>query len=329
MGGRQADTITAVAVDAAGNAYVTGSTLSTDFPTTVGALQTANRAGYDAFVSKLNPQGNALAYSTYLGGEGADQSNAIAVDSRGVAFVAGFTDSLQFPLRAPVQATPTGSRDAFAAAVADTGATLLWSTYLGGAAEDQATAVAVDTTGAAYVAGFTFSSDFHTTSGAYRTGSIGGGDAFVAKLASNQPPQVLSLTPSSGSGLSQTFSFALADPDGAADIATVHVIVNSQLSGVNGCRIAFDRPSRLLWLIADNGTTWLTAGTVGSGSITSNTQCSLDPVSSSLSVAGNVLTLSLRLVFKPAFSGAKQIFLLAVDRTGLNTGWQQIGSWTN
>jgi hypothetical protein len=145
----------------------------------------------------------------------------------------------------------------------------------------------------------------------------------------DSPPSIVSLTPSSGSGLSQTFSVAVSDPDGAADIASVFLLVNSQLSGVNACQIAFDRPSHLIWLIADNGSTWLTAGTVGAGVLTSNTQCSVDPVGSSLSLAGNVLTLNLKLVFKPAFSGAKKIFLLALDRAGLNTGWQQIGSWTN
>jgi hypothetical protein len=326
LGGRQMDNITAVAVDASGNAYVTGSTLSVDFPTTVGAFQTANLGGFDAFVSKLNPQGNVLTYSTYLGAEGTDQGNAIAVDSQGVAYIAGFTTSLHFPLQAPVESGPKGSGDAFAAAVANTGATLLWSTYLGGSAQDEATAVAIDTTGAAYVVGFTFSPDFPTTSGAYHTGPIGGSDAFVVKLGTVLlPPQVLSLTPSSGSGVSQTFSIAVSDTS-ATDIA-IFLQVNSQLSPVAACEIVYDRSVNQLWLIADNGTTWLAAGTVGSGSLTSNTQCSVDPTGSSQSQVGNILTLNVRLVFKPAFSGAKQISLLAQDQSGLNGGWQQMGTW--
>src|SRR5205807_10510131 len=92
-----------IAVDSSGNAYVTGDTFSTNFPTTAGAFQTALSGGYDAFVTKLNPTGSApLVYSTYLGGSGGEIGSGIAVDASGNAYVTGFTSSTDFP-------TTTGS----------------------------------------------------------------------------------------------------------------------------------------------------------------------------------------------------------------------------
>jgi hypothetical protein len=241
LGGRQADTPKAVAVDASGNAYVTGSTFSSDFPVTAGALQTVNRGGYDAFVAKLNPQGAYLVYSTYLGGAGSEEGSAIAVNSAGIAHIAGYTDSSQFPLLQPVEPAPKGGRDAFAAAVAENGAALSWSTYLGGAGEDRATAIAVDAAGSAYVAGFTFSPDFRTTAGAYRT-SYASGEAFLLKLgAGQQPPVVVGVSPASGSGVNATLAFQYSDPNGAADLAWARAWIGS--TPANACYVVYHRPS--------------------------------------------------------------------------------------
>jgi hypothetical protein len=129
-----------------------------------------NKGGYAAFVTRLSGQGTALTYSTFLGGAGSDEASAIAVDSKGVAYVAGHTDSLQFP----ANSQPKGGRDAFVTALSADGKAQSWSTYLGGAAEDRATAVAVDGAGAAYVAGYTFSPDFRMTSGCNRTANTAG-----------------------------------------------------------------------------------------------------------------------------------------------------------
>src|SRR5207244_10403011 len=96
-GGGAADGGTGIAVDAAGNAYVTGDTNSADFPTTAGAFQTTSSGGTDAFVTKLNPAGSALVYSTFLGGSSFDQGSGIAVDASGDAYVTGRTFSTDFP----------------------------------------------------------------------------------------------------------------------------------------------------------------------------------------------------------------------------------------
>jgi hypothetical protein len=136
------------------------------------------------------------------------------------------------------------------------------------------------------------------------------------------------ITPSSGSGISQTFSVAVSDPNGATDIASIYILINAQLTGTNACQVAFDRASGLLWLVADNGTTWLTAGVTGSGATVSNSQCSLDPINSSLSTSGASLNLNLKLIFKPAFSAANKVFVLASNQAGLSSSWQQVGTWT-
>lgn len=200
FGGEQLDSGTAIALDSAGNVYVAGTTLSSAFPVTAGALQSTNHGSYDAFAAKWNGQGTALRYSTYLGGEGADEASAIAVDSNGFAYVAGTTWSFGFPVSNPVQGTIGGGSDAFVAALGINGASLAWSTYLGGAGDDQATAVAVDSTGAVHLAGLTYSSNFPTTLGALRT-VASGADGFAVTLS----PGVASIiSPVPGTTLSGT-----------------------------------------------------------------------------------------------------------------------------
>ncbi len=143
LGGTTADSAAAVAVDSAGDAYVVGTTLSVDFPTTAGAFQTACSscaAGpSDAFVTKLNPTGSALVYSTYLGGSKSDQATGVAVWESGgnaYAYVTGITLSDDFPVASPLQNTcngcDAGNSDAFITRLDPAGATLVYSTFLGG-----------------------------------------------------------------------------------------------------------------------------------------------------------------------------------------------------
>src|SRR5438046_915685 len=175
-----------IAVDAAGSAYVTGSTSSADFPT-ANALQAAKAGFQNAFVTKLNPTGSALVYSTYLGGSGGDGGTGIAVDTAGNAYVTGSTRSIDFPTVNPLQAAYGGDGDAFVSKLDAAGSALLYSTYLGGSGSDAGCGIAVDTCGNAYVTGETRSTDLPTTPGAIQT-TYGGscmtcvGDAFVTKL---------------------------------------------------------------------------------------------------------------------------------------------------
>jgi hypothetical protein len=186
LGGSEDDRSSRIAVDTAGNAYVTGTTNSPDFPTK-NPLQPAHGGGFsDPFVTKLNAAGSALVYSTYLGGSGGEFGAAIAVDSDGNAYVTGQTSSPDFPIKNPLQSTLHGI-DAFVTKLNAVGSALVYSTYLGGnetAFGDVASSVAVDAAGNAYVTGFTESPDFPTQNPLQPAYAGGFSDAFVAKIAS-------------------------------------------------------------------------------------------------------------------------------------------------
>ncbi|MFL6335254.1 MAG: FG-GAP-like repeat-containing protein [Pyrinomonadaceae bacterium] len=172
LGGADADTSSSVAVDSTKSAYVAGTTASIEFPTTSGSLQSAKSDFNDAFVVKLSPDGKSLVYATYLGGNGDDFGNAVAVDSAGNAYVGGLTASGNFPTTAgSFQTSKDGSADAFLAKLNPAGTSLVYSTFIGGAGSDQIGAVAVDAAGAAYVAGRTDSPNFTRVPGINRAGS--------------------------------------------------------------------------------------------------------------------------------------------------------------
>jgi hypothetical protein len=180
LGGSGNDVGTGIVVDSSGNAYVVGSTDSTNFPT-LNPFQATVAGGTDAFVTKLNPTGSALVYSTYLGGSGDDVGASIVADSSGNAYVAGLTSSTNFPTLNPFQATNGGGRDAFVTKLNPTGSGLVYSTYLGGRGDDVGTSIVADSSGNAYVTGFTDSTDFPTLN-PFQATSRGGNDAFVTKL---------------------------------------------------------------------------------------------------------------------------------------------------
>lgn len=184
LGGSVSDWSNAIALDASGNAYVTGYTFSSDFPTAY-SFQSSSGGYEDTFVTKLNASGDSLAYSTYLGGEGADEGTGIAVDASGNAYVTGYTDSSNFPTAMPLQAGYGGTADAFAAKLNASGNAMVYSTYLGGSEYDMGYGISVDALGNAYVVGQTNSSNFPTKNPLQA--STGGGigspmDAFVVKL---------------------------------------------------------------------------------------------------------------------------------------------------
>jgi len=194
----------AVAVDSSGSAYVTGLTNSTDFPTK-SALQGANGGARDAFISKLTPDGTALAYSTYLGGSGNDAGAGIAVDGNGAAYIAGTTSSTDFPVNNAFQTTCRGTlgfcRTAFVTKLKPDGSGLVYSTYLGGDQFEAGNAIAVDSAGAAYVAGQTASSGSGTSTTSFplknaAQPTYGGGvsDGFVTKLDPNDGTRSVTLS---------------------------------------------------------------------------------------------------------------------------------------
>jgi len=183
LGGSGNDSGTAIAVDSAGNAYVTGWTQSSNFPT-ANAFQPAHGGGSDpsdAFVTKLDAAGSGLVFSTYLGGSGNDEGRGIAVDSSGNAHVTGRTTSTNFPTANVFQAAIGGGPDAFVTKFDAAGSGLVFSTYLGGSSNDEGRGIAVDSSGNAYVAGSTGSTNFPTAN-AFQAAIGGGPDAFVTKF---------------------------------------------------------------------------------------------------------------------------------------------------
>jgi hypothetical protein len=209
LGGSKAESGFGVAVDPSGNAYVTGKTASLDFPT-VSAFQPAFGGGnYDAFVSKLNPDGSALVYSTYLGGSGSEGNlSRIGVDSSGNAYIVGSTDSTNFPTANAIQSARAGPGDnAFITKLNAAGNGLVYSTYLGGNSLNLGFGIAVDAAGNAYVAGQTWSANFPTKN-PFQGSLRGTDDAFIAKIV-QLPVQLTGVLSRKTHGSAGTFDIDL------------------------------------------------------------------------------------------------------------------------
>ncbi|PWW08663.1 putative repeat protein (TIGR01451 family) [Paenibacillus cellulosilyticus] len=181
LGGNSSDLGRGIAIDDAGSAYVTGQTLSPDFPITAGAFQPFIGGTQDAFVTKLSPSGGSLVYSTFLGGDGVDTGFAIAVNSAGNAYVAGGTSSVNFPVINEIQPF-IANEHAFVSKLDPAGSSLEYSTLLGGHGLDEARGIAVDESGDAYVTGSTTSPDFPTTPGAFQISLTGVIAVFVSRI---------------------------------------------------------------------------------------------------------------------------------------------------
>ncbi len=184
LGGRGTDSGSAIAVDATGAIYVTGGTASTDFPTVnpIQGIYGGGTNGGDVFVTKINPAGTAIVYSTYLGGSGDDGGNGIAVDSTGAVYVTGHTASTDFPLRNAIQGVNGGYEDIFITKINPTGSAILYSTYIGGSSYDYGDDIAVDNTGATYVIASTSSQDLPIVNPIQPAHGGGGRDAFIIKI---------------------------------------------------------------------------------------------------------------------------------------------------
>jgi len=191
IGGSGDDGGEGLAVDGSGNAYVTGSTESTQatFPVIVGPADLTYNGGYsDAFVAKVNSTGTALFFCGYIGGSDDDRGYSLAVDGSGNAYITGTTESTQstFPVTVGPDLTYNGLVDTFVAKVNSTGTALLYCSYIGGSGDDRGYGIAVDSSGNAYVTGYTSSTQatFPVTIGPDLTYNGGNFDAFVAKVNS-------------------------------------------------------------------------------------------------------------------------------------------------
>ncbi|MBZ0280115.1 MAG: SBBP repeat-containing protein [Anaerolineae bacterium] len=225
LGGNGWDEAYSVTVDTSGNAYITGRTLSSNFPT-ASAYQNTNSGAEDVFIAKFNPSGSALIYSTYLGGTGSEHSTGIAITASGSAYIAGVTNSTNFPTLNPHQNTYGGGQwDAFVTRLNPAGSALTFSTYLGGTFVDISMDIALDSAGNAYVTGGTISDNFPTLNPyqAAHGGFCPGGefapdceDAYLSKFSPNG--SLLYSTYLGGSDFDQGNSVAL---DAAGNIYLV------------------------------------------------------------------------------------------------------------
>jgi hypothetical protein len=199
MGGSEDDYGIAVQADESGSAYVLGRTRSSNFPVTRGAAQSAIGGGTDMFVAKVDA--GTIEYATFLGGNGDDWAGGIAIDTAGTAYVSGWSNSPNFPVRNAAQTTyvgsatgsPTARFDGVSARVSPSGDSFLYSTYFGGRGEDIAQGIALDRSGQIWLVGFTNSPDLPSASGEFSQGEM---DAFLARLSSDASVALLSAQPS-------------------------------------------------------------------------------------------------------------------------------------
>ncbi|MBF0568897.1 MAG: SBBP repeat-containing protein [Nitrospirae bacterium] len=253
LGGNSGDYGYSIAVDASGNAYVSGTAYSSDFPTTTGAFQTTLKGRSNAFITKLNTSGTALVYSTLLGGSSggpyADEGNGIAVDSSGNAYITGTTSSTDFPVTTGAfQSTLKGATNAFITKLNSTGTALVYSTFLGGSISgnlgDTGSGIAIDSSGDAYVTGFAKSTDFPTTTGAFQTTLKGAYNTFITKLSLSSPDYYYKLSvsksgsgtiTSSPSGISCGLTCSSTYTSGTSVTLTATAGAGSAFSGWTGC----------------------------------------------------------------------------------------------
>jgi len=223
LGGLSDDYGYGVAMDPSGNAYVTGATISLNFPV-IACLQCVNQGASDAFVTEMNAAG--LVYSTYLGGARDDHGYGIAVDAKGSAIITGDTFSANFPTKACFQCALSGTVDAFVTRLAPGGAAVDYSTYLGGKATDIGRAIAIDWLDNAYVTGNTNSNNFPVPACTFGCVRAGANDAFVTEIrwAAGAGPAAIVYSDYLG-GKANDFGYGIA-----VDMAGTAFVTGSTLS---------------------------------------------------------------------------------------------------
>ena len=245
-----------VATDAAGNAYIAGES-SGSFATTPGAYQSSYGGGYsDAFVVKLGPSG-ALVYSTMVGGAQRDCAAAIAVDSAGNAYVAGYTGSSSFPNNPPGAVTANaGGLDTFVAKLNPDGSAVVWLTFLGGSGDDVPNAMVRDSaSGKLYVAGYSTSTDLPTTAGVIQQGSNGPKQGFVASV--NSDGMSFGFVTYLGGGKDDAIQGMALTP--AGQLVVAGTTTSTGFPTANAIQPAFTGLAPSLYASANSGASWTAA----------------------------------------------------------------------
>ena len=237
LGGNGNDGVTGIAIDASGAAHLTGVTFSSNFPVANAVQQQYGGGAFDAFATKVNPAGTALTYSTYLGGTDDDRGYRVKADNAGNAYIAGSTESANFPTADAIQPTLNGIVDAFVTKLSPTGS-IEYSTYLGGSGLDGATGLAVEPSGRVHLTGFTSSTDFPSVRAVQSSNGGGAFDSFITKIISGGGAIDYS-TYLGGSGDDSAFDIAIDTTGGAfvfgrtasTNFPTIAPIQNSNQGG--------------------------------------------------------------------------------------------------
>ena len=351
LAGSGLDRAADIKIDAVGNAYVYGGTASDNFPVS-SALQTVRRGGQDLFVARINAAGTARDWATYLGGASDDAAARMAIDASANLYLTGSTTSSDFPSVLPAQISIAGAQDAFVTKIGGcdislapgaatftplpaNGSFTVNSLTCPWVAASNDSWITVTGTNSGSTSGIVTYSISQNT-GIARTGSISvSGLRFTITQAglTTVAPSVISLTPNSGAGNSQIFTaqYSTANP-GGSNIDHTYLLINTSINGTNGCMVEFTPATNAFRLINNDGATWTAPALAGSGAVLSNSQCSLTASNSSGSTASGVGTLdttvNYSLTFSAPFAGLKNTYLLALNDSGLNSGWIQAGTWT-
>lgn len=237
LGGSVLDRALGVVANGAGNAFIVGTTNSSDFPTANAFQPTlGSPLTNDVFVANINPAGTAFVYSTFLGGDNIDNGEAIALDANDQPVVTGFAVSNNFPLKNPLQSVKNGFSDVFITKFNSGGGGLVFSTFLGGGSGDQGNDVVLDAAGNVYVSGQTFSNDFPTVD-PLQSGRAGDIDAFVSRISADGGALTFSTyhggsfnDRSTGVGVDETGNIYITGSTDSLDLPTTHRTLQRQLA---------------------------------------------------------------------------------------------------
>ncbi|MDF1541308.1 MAG: SBBP repeat-containing protein, partial [Candidatus Thorarchaeota archaeon] len=262
LGGSASDSAFGIALDSSNNAYVSGHTTSSDFPTTTGANDTTHDADHDAFIVKLSADGSTLLYSTLVGGGGDDRGWGIVLDSANNAYVAGSTNMMDFPSTPGAKDTShNGGWDPYVLKLSADGSTIIYSTFIGGSLDDTVTGIAIDSLNNTYITGTTYDPSFNVTPDAYDTSHNGANDGYILKLSSDGSTKLYSTY---FGGNDDDYSYAIA----LDELGNAYVTGRTSSSNFPTTSRAYDNSYNLNWdtyilKLSNDGTTLLYSSYIG------------------------------------------------------------------